>query len=110
VVASGMLRLLGCTTGLANNGLEAIAQWHDGHWDLILMDCSMPGMDGYEATITIRGLESGTSRRTPIIAMTAKAFVEDRQKSFAAGMNEHLAKPLEAKEIIKTLVKFVVQD
>lgn len=103
VVASGMLRLLGCTTGLANNGLEAIAQWHDGHWDLILMDCSMPGMDGYEATITIRGLESGTSRRTPIIAMTANTLPEDIERCKAAGMDDHLPKPLSLESLSEKL-------
>jgi len=74
------------------------------------MDIMMPIMDGLEATACIRALEREDAMTVPIIAMTAKAFVDDRQKSFAAGMNEHLAKPLEAKEIIKTLVKFVVQD
>ena len=94
VVAAGMLRLLGCSSGIANNGLEAIAQWHDGQWDLILMDCSMPGMDGYEATTTIRGLESGSSRHTPIIAMTANTLPEDIERCRTAGMDDHLPKPL----------------
>lgn len=97
----------------ATNGQEAVdmfMKFKIGFYDIILMDIMMPIMDGLEATACIRALEREDAMTVPIIAMTAKAFVDDRQKSFAAGMNEHLAKPLEAKEIIKTLVKFVVQD
>ncbi len=107
VVASGMLRLLGCSTGIASNGLEAIAQWHDGHWDLILMDCSMPGMDGYEATITIRGLESGSARHTPIIAMTANTLPEDIERCKASGMDDHLPKPLSLEALATKLEQWL---
>ena len=94
----------------AYNGKEALKIINREDIQLVLMDIMMPIMDGLEATACIRALEREDAMTVPIIAMTAKAFVDDRQKSFAAGMNEHLAKPLEAKEIIKTLVKFVVQD
>ena len=94
----------------AFDGEEAVHMVETNEVHLVLMDIMMPIMDGLEATACIRALEREDAMTVPIIAMTAKAFVDDRQKSFAAGMNEHLAKPLEAKEIIKTLVKFVVQD
>ncbi|MBS1160803.1 MAG: signaling protein [Proteobacteria bacterium] len=94
IVAAGMLRLLGCTSGIARNGLEAVAHWQDGHWDLILMDCAMPEMDGFQATATIRSLEEGSGRRTPIIAMTANVLPIDIERCKMAGMDDHLAKPL----------------
>ena len=94
----------------AQNGLEGLKILEKEEIHLAIIDIMMPIMDGLEATACIRALEREDAMTVPIIAMTAKAFVDDRQKSFAAGMNEHLAKPLEAKEIIKTLVKFVVQD
>ena len=94
----------------AQNGKEGLEILAKEEIHLAIVDIMMPIMDGLEATACIRALEREDAMTVPIIAMTAKAFVDDRQKSFAAGMNEHLAKPLEAKEIIKTLVKFVVQD
>ena len=94
VVATGMLRLLGCTSGIAKNGREAVTQWQDGQWDLILMDCSMPEMDGYQATAAIRSKEDGNGRRIPIIAMTANILPIDIERCKMAGMDDHLAKPL----------------
>ena len=93
-VATGMLRLLGCASGIARNGVEAVARWQDGNWDLILMDCSMPEMDGFQATAAIRSLEAASGRRTPIIAMTANTLAGDIERCKAAGMDDHLAKPL----------------
>ena len=94
VVATGMLRLLGCTSGIAKNGREAVDLWREGHWDLILMDCSMPEMDGYQATAAIRSEEEGSGQRTPIIAMTANILPTDIEHCKMAGMDDHLAKPL----------------
>lgn len=94
VVASGMLRLLGCTSDFAENGAEAITAWQKGGWDLILMDCNMPITDGYQATAAIRQQESTTGQRIPIIAMTANTQAVDIEKCLAAGMDDHLAKPL----------------
>jgi diguanylate cyclase (GGDEF)-like protein len=93
-VAAGMLRLLGCTCGIAKHGGEAVAQWQDGGWDLILMDCSMPEMDGFQATVAIRASEAGRGGHTPIIAMTANTQPSDIERCLAAGMDDHLAKPL----------------
>ena len=112
-VTKFILESAGATVVLVENGERCVKEFRaseEGEFDAVLMDIMMPIMDGLEATACIRALEREDAMTVPIIAMTAKAFVDDRQKSFAAGMNEHLAKPLEAKEIIKTLVKFVVQD
>ena len=106
-VARGMLQLLGCSSGLAGNGHEAIAQWQAAPWDLILMDCSMPGMDGFEATLTIRGLEAGGPRRTPIIAMTANVLPEDIERCRAAGMDGHIAKPLSLESLAQILEQWL---
>ncbi len=77
-----------------------------GQYDLILMDVQMPRMNGYEATKAIRALEDPEKSSIPIIAMTANAFEEDRQNAIAAGMNEHLAKPIDIAKLVNTLVKF----
>jgi diguanylate cyclase (GGDEF)-like protein len=92
-VAAGMLRMLGCTSGVAENGVAAVAAWQDGGWDLILMDCSMPEMDGFQATAMIRSLEAGEGH-VPIIAMTANTEPADIEHCKAAGMDGHLPKPL----------------
>lgn len=94
LVAAGMLRMLGCSYGIAKNGIEAVAAWREGGWDLILMDCSMPEMDGFQATAAIRSQESPDARRTPIIAMTANTLPADIEHCKAAGMDDHLPKPL----------------
>lgn len=72
-------------------------------YDLILMDIQMPKMDGYEATRQIRALNKPDAARIPIVAMTANAFEEDREKAFEAGMNGHLPKPIKVPELLKTL-------
>lgn len=94
LVAAGMLRMLGCTCEIARNGIEAVAAWRKGEWDLILMDCSMPEMDGFQATAAIRSQESGSARRIPIIAMTANTLPDDIECCKMAGMDDHLPKPL----------------
>jgi CheY-like chemotaxis protein len=76
------------------NGQEAVAAWREGRYDLILMDCQMPVMDGYEATREIRVLEAGR-QRIPIVALTAHAMKDDDAKCMAAGMDHHLTKPLD---------------
>jgi diguanylate cyclase (GGDEF)-like protein len=93
-IAAGMLELLGCQPELVGNGREAVQACKGTAWDLILMDCAMPVMDGYEATASIRALEDGGARRTPIVAMTANTQPADVEKCLAAGMDDHLSKPL----------------
>ena len=83
---------------------------YQGQYDLILMDIQMPKMDGYEATRQIRALEETYSAQIPIVAMTANAFEEDREKAFEAGMNGHLAKPIKISELMKTLNKVLKSE
>lgn len=77
---------------------------------VILMDIRMPVMDGLEAANAIRSLDREDAKRIPIIAMTANAFAEDVQKSKAAGMNAHLAKPIEPRELYQTLHDFICEN
>ena len=74
-----------------------------GYYDMVLMDIQMPNMDGYEATRIIRQLEDKRLSEIPIIAMTANAFAEDRKQAFDAGMNGHIAKPINAENLKMTL-------
>lgn len=95
-VGSAMLEYLGCSVDVAENGRIAVDFHGRKTYDLILMDCQMPEMDGYEATRVIREIEAGTGgsgRRTPIVALTAHAMEGDRERSIAAGMDDHLSKP-----------------
>ena len=94
-VAIAMLELLGCHVDLAENGQQALEAVSKQHYDLVLMDCQMPVLDGFSATAAIRQQEtaSGTSRRLPIIALTANAMEGDRERCLAAGMDDYLSKP-----------------
>ena len=95
-VASTMLSRLGYRVDIVENGAEAIAAVQNGSYELVLMDCQMPIMDGYEATRRIRKMqEEGLSAHVPIVAMTANAMQEDRDRCLQAGMDDHLAKPLQ---------------
>ena len=97
LAAEGM-DALACYSGQA--ALDMLARTP---FDLAIVDIMMPVMDGLAATKAIRSLNRPDAGTVPIIAMTAKAFVDDRQKSFAAGMNEHLAKPLDDEKIKQTI-------
>ncbi|MBK7001371.1 MAG: response regulator [Rhodoferax sp.] len=94
MVAAGMLAMCGCACELVSNGAQALAALHEKHFDLILMDCNMPEMDGYEATARIRAQEGQGERRIPIIAMTANTQRGDVEKCRAIGMDGYLAKPI----------------
>ena len=94
----------------AEDGLECVsmlAQAEDGYYDLILMDIQMPHLNGYEAACRIRALADHEKAAIPIIAMTANAFEEDRQNAFAAGMNGHVAKPIDIDRLLKELRKWM---
>jgi CheY-like chemotaxis protein/HPt (histidine-containing phosphotransfer) domain-containing protein len=97
-VAAGMLRELGCQVEVAANGRQALGVLADpergARLALVLMDCQMPELDGYETTAAIRRLEAGGERRLPIVAMTASAMQGDRERCLAAGMNDYVAKPV----------------
>jgi two-component system, sensor histidine kinase and response regulator len=106
VVALQILRKLGYTADLASNGCEAVEAWRQNKYDVILMDCHMPEMDGWEATRKIRELEAeGKLKPTQIIAMTAGAMSEDRALCFAAGMNDYTTKPVDQHELNAALRK-----
>jgi CheY-like chemotaxis protein len=93
-VALGILQIQGYDVTVANNGKEALDAHEHGNFDLILMDCHMPEMDGFEATREIRGRErSSTGKRVPIVALTANAMAQDREECLNAGMDDHLSKP-----------------
>lgn len=102
VVAVSLLAHLGCTVDVASDGREAVRRWSDGAYDLILMDCQMPDMDGYEATRAIRAAESDGAR-IPIVALTANAMAEDRAACLAAGMDDHIAKPVTEQALVNAL-------
>ena len=95
---------------VANNGQEAIEQWQDGQFDLILMDVQMPVMDGFQATREIRKLEQQSGEHTPIIAMTARAMAQDRHECIDAGMDDYLSKPIRIKDLVAKLDRFHQQD
>ncbi|WP_439861699.1 ATP-binding protein [Pseudomonas sp. MBLB4136] len=101
LVAKGMLTKLGCEVLLANHGAEALQQLQDHAVDLVLMDCNMPVMDGYEASRRIRQGEATQS--LPIIALTANALPDERERCRAAGMNDYLAKPFRRDELAALL-------
>jgi CheY-like chemotaxis protein/nitrogen-specific signal transduction histidine kinase/HPt (histidine-containing phosphotransfer) domain-containing protein len=95
-----MLQKIGCHVDIANNGKEALQAVTNNHYDLVMMDCMMPKLDGYEATRTIRQLQaSGELPSFPVIAITANAIEGDRDKCIAAGMDDYLAKPFKFAEI-----------
>ncbi|TWI46751.1 diguanylate cyclase (GGDEF)-like protein [Pseudoduganella flava] len=107
MVAAGMLSLHGCVCEFASNGREAIEAAQGARFDLILMDCSMPEMDGYEATAHIRVLEQALGRRTPLVAMTANTQRGDAEKCLAAGMDDYLAKPITLVELRQKLERWL---
>lgn len=106
LVAIKMLAALGLTPTVVANGLEAVEACAADVYDLVLMDCQMPELDGYEATRRIRALNVG-SRHAPIIAMTAHAMTGDREKCIEAGMDDYVAKPLSIEALRKVISKFV---
>jgi CheY-like chemotaxis protein/HPt (histidine-containing phosphotransfer) domain-containing protein len=107
-IASRTLRKLGCRVVVASDGLAATRMWEDGDFDLILMDCEMAEMDGFEASRRIREREKQSNRRhTPIVALSAHAPAEIRERCIAAGMDEVLAKPFREallKDTLRSLI------
>ena len=109
-VAKMLLEDRGFAVDTAENGLRAMevfSKSEDGYYDAILMDIRMPLMDGLTAAANIRHLSNKDARTIPIIAMTANAFDDDIAKSKAAGMNAHLAKPIEPDRLYQTLFDFI---
>jgi len=104
-IALENLRQAGLEVTLAKDGVEAVEQWEKGPFDIVLMDIQMPRMDGFEATRRIRATSNGA--RVPIIAMTAFASASDRERCLAAGMTDFLTKPIDLKEMVSTLSKWL---
>ena len=105
-IAAAILGDLGLEVDTACDGVEALevlTDAADDRYDLILMDIQMPRMDGYAAAREIRSWQGSAKARIPIVAMTANAFEEDKQAALDAGMNDHIAKPIDIKTIAETL-------
>jgi signal transduction histidine kinase/DNA-binding response OmpR family regulator/HPt (histidine-containing phosphotransfer) domain-containing protein len=105
-VATKLLEQLGCAVDLAVNGRLAVEALRAKRYDVVIMDCQMPEMDGFEATRAIR-LEEGSSRRTPIVAMTANAMSGDRERCIAAGMDGYLTKPVRPDELAAAISQWL---
>lgn len=108
VMITQMLQMIGCTVEIATNGQETIDMLSAKHYDLVLMDCMMPKINGYDAARLIRKME-GDKKNTPIIALTANALQGDRQKCLNAGMNDYLTKPVRKQELQAMLAKWLTQ-
>ncbi|MDO4486671.1 MAG: response regulator [Bacillota bacterium] len=109
-IASEIFKSMGFNVDIADDGdiaVDKIRNSDPERYDIVFMDVQMPRMDGYEATRQIRSLKNKRLANIPIIAMTANAFEEDRRNSFEAGMNEHIAKPIEATVLTKVLDKIL---
>ncbi|MCC6142740.1 MAG: response regulator [Candidatus Hydrogenedentes bacterium] len=105
-VALEILQNFGCQVTLAGDGAEAVEYHRSNAYDLIFMDCRMPGLNGYEATEEIRRQE-GLERHTPIIAMTAQAMKGDRERCLAAGMDDYISKPVDPERILSVLRRWI---
>jgi CheY-like chemotaxis protein len=104
-VAASLLHKLGHEADVAANGREGVDKWRRVHYDLVLMDCQMPVMDGYEATAEIRAEETA-ARHTPIVALTALSLSGDREKCLDAGMDDYLTKPVHLSELQNAIERF----
>jgi two-component system, sensor histidine kinase len=108
LIATATLRNLGLTVTHARDGVHALALFETGAYDLVLMDCEMPGMDGYEASRRIRELEARCEvKRTAIVAVTAHALTGDRDACLAAGMDDYLSKPISERRVADVLSKWL---
>ena len=106
VVAVAMLEDLGCTVHTVTNGAEAVAAVQSAPYDLVLMDCKMPVLDGFEATRQIRAL-GGSFASLPIVALTASAILGDRERCIGAGMNDYMSKPFRCRDLARMLERWL---
>ena len=106
-IALHQLAKLGIQADLANHGASALAKVEGSYYDIILMDCHMPGMDGFEATKRIRALENFERSTVPIIALTANALAGERERCLAAGMTDYLTKPVNTQDLQLCLSRYL---
>ena len=112
-IATELLEMLEISVDWVENGREAVEtveNSEEGYYDLILMDVQMPVLDGYGATSTIRKLNRKDAKKIPIVAMTANAFAEDVNDALNAGMTEHIAKPVDLKQLEKVLRRYLCRQ
>ena len=108
--ASEVLRNMGAEVGVVGNGVEAVKQVQEQHYDLVLMDCQMPVMDGYEATgILKRLMHKGEVKKTPVVALTANAMQGDAEKCLQAGMDDFISKPVRKHTLEEMFAKWLPQ-
>ncbi|WP_158925741.1 ATP-binding protein [Acidisphaera sp. S103] len=107
-VTQALLETLGCRVTQAHNGLEAVDLYRGNAFDMVLMDCQMPEMDGYEATRAIRQIEGFQNRRTPIVALTAHAMEGSREASLESGMDDQITKPLTMATLTGKLLEWLI--
>jgi CheY-like chemotaxis protein len=105
-VAVRLLEKLGCRVHTVASGSEALAALAHADYDVVLMDCQMPDMDGYTATTAIRAREAATGTHIPIIAMTANAMQGDRDRCLQAGMDDYVSKPVKSEQLLEMLKKW----
>ena len=106
-VARAMLEGAGCRVTVAANGRLAVEESLRQPFRLVLMDCQMPELDGFEATREIRLRESAGTTRVPIVALTANAMVGDRTRCLAAGMDDYLSKPFKRNDLLTMLRRWI---
>ena len=109
-IAKAVLMEIGLEVEDASDGSDAVKMVENAppnHYDIILMDVQMPVMNGYDATRNIRALSRKDAKTVPIVAMTANAFEEDKENAIKAGMDDHLAKPLDIPKLIEMLHKYL---
>jgi CheY-like chemotaxis protein len=109
-VISRMVEKLGCQISVVDNGKEAIQALEESHYDLVLMDCHMPEMDGYIATQKIRMSKNEAIKNIPIVAVTANSRKGERERCLEAGMNEYMCKPITEAQLYKVLRRFLLSN
>ena len=109
-VAQGRLETMGFSVSLAANGEEALELMRESEFDLVFMDCQMPVMDGFQATMKLRKMEVDGNRRTPVVAMTAHVMAGDREACMRAGMDDYIAKPFKIEEIKRVMERWLNED
>lgn len=110
IIIRGLLEKFGVTVSIAEDGLEALSLLHEQTFDLVLMDCQMPRLDGYEATRRLRSDPAVVNNGVTVIALTAHAMREDQQKCLDAGMDDYLSKPVEPQLLNQKLARWLPPD